>query len=75
MNNPINIKLEQTQAYNCTCGNAVFEQVYFLRIVPALLSPTMKPEKVPFPVFRCTNCLELVDFKSDEPKKKGLFSQ
>jgi len=66
MENQIKINLEQTKPLKCKndlgfvnggqCNGEVFSQVFFIRIVPALLSPTMREEIVPVPAFRCVKC-------------------
>jgi hypothetical protein len=50
------INLADTKEHKCSCGSNVFEQVFFLRIIPALLSGTLKREMLPIQVFRCVNC-------------------
>jgi len=66
MENQIKINLEQTRPLTCKnntgfgskseCGGEVFSQVFFIRVVPALLSPTMREEIIPVPAFRCVKC-------------------
>lgn len=66
----VQIRLDQTKEFNCKCGSATFFAISFLRVVPALLSPTLKAELMPLPAYRCTECLEIVNFNPDQPQKK-----
>jgi len=62
----VQIRLEQTEELKCTCGSALFIQVAFLRVIPALLSPTLKAEMMPVPAFQCVNCQRVAEI----PQKK-----
>jgi hypothetical protein len=62
MSQPIQISLDKTNPYQCiACKGELFEQVNFLRIVPAILSPTMRKEIFPVPAFRCCKCKIIAD--------------
>ena len=62
MNQPIQIPLDRTTPHQCkACKGELFEQVNFLRIVPALLSPTGRKEIFPVPAFRCSKCKIIAD--------------
>jgi hypothetical protein len=63
MTNQIQINLNQTKPLVCGCGNETFEQIHFIRVIPALLSPTQKAEMYPIPAFRCTNCQKMAEIK------------
>lgn len=63
------IKLEQTTEVKCKCGNETFEQVFFLRQVPALLSPTLRAEIFHVPAFRCMRCKNIADLNPKKPEK------
>ena len=53
----LNIDLSQTTAATCeSCGNDTFVQVYRMRKLSALLSPTGKPTMIPIQVFACHKC-------------------
>ncbi len=56
MKNQIQINLNDTKPLICGCGNETFEQIFFIRVIPALLSPTQKAEMYPVPAFLCRNC-------------------
>ena len=60
MNNPqqqMNIDISQTTAGTCDeCSNDTFIQVYKMRKLSALLSPTGKPTMIPIQVFACHKC-------------------
>jgi len=38
------------------CSSKHFEQIYLLKRVPALLSPTHKTTYAPAQIFRCVDC-------------------
>jgi hypothetical protein len=68
----VQISFDKTKPVICKgCGGEIFEQVNFLRIVPALLSPTMRQEIFPVPAFRCCKCKILADME----QKNALKSQ
>jgi len=61
MNNPqqpqMNIDFSQTTAEVCEkCENDTFTQVYQMRKLSALLSPTGQESMIPIQVFACTKC-------------------
>ncbi len=66
----IRVNLEQTAAYKCkACGKEIFRQVFFLRTIPALLSPTLKAEIVPVPSFMCVSCDFIAELNPKKPDK------
>ena len=61
MNNPqqpqMNIDFSQTTAEVCeSCKNETFTQVYQMRKLSALLSPTGQETMIPIQVFACAKC-------------------
>ena len=61
MNNPqqpqMNVDMSQTTAEVCeSCENETFIQVYQMRKLSALLSPTGEPAMIPIQVFACAKC-------------------
>ena len=65
MNNPhhtpqppqMNIDFSQTTAERCECcENETFVQVYQMRKLSALLSPTGQEAMIPIQVFACAKC-------------------
>ena len=61
MNNPqqpqMNIDFSQTTAEVCEkCKNETFVQVYQMRKLSALLSPTGQEAMIPIQVFACAKC-------------------
>ncbi len=53
----MNIDFSQTTAEVCEeCGNDTFVQVYQMRTLSALLSPTGQEAKIPIQVFACAKC-------------------
>lgn len=71
MNNQIQVNLNQTKPLKCACGNETFTQVFFIRVLPALLSPTQKAEMIPIPAFLCTNCQLPAKIESEKSLKIG----
>jgi hypothetical protein len=69
--NGLQIDLRNTEAIKCKCGNETFDQVYFLRSLPAIISPTLRAEIIPVPSFLCRKCKRLLEFD----QKKSLNSQ
>ena len=59
----VNLKLEQTKPVKCPkCGCEAFQEIKFMREVPGILSPTMKPEIVPVPGMECRKCHSVYEF-------------
>ena len=53
----MNIDFSQTTAEVCEeCGNDTFVQVYQMRKLSALLSPTGQEAMIPVQVFACAKC-------------------
>ena len=53
----MNIDFNQTVAEVCEeCQNDTFTQVYQMRTLSALLSPTGEEAKIPIQVFACAKC-------------------
>ena len=53
----LNVDFSQTTAEVCeSCGNDTFIQVYKMRKLSALLSPTGQEARVPIPLFSCAKC-------------------
>ena len=53
----MNIDINQTTAEVCeACGNNTFVQVYQMRTLSALLSPTGQETKIPIQMFACHKC-------------------
>ena len=53
----LNVDFSQTTAEVCeSCGNDTFTQVFKMRKLSALLSPTGKPTMIPIQVFACAKC-------------------
>ena len=56
-NGNVNINPADLKTLTCeNCGHDKFDQVFVIKKVPALLSPTGKEIKLPIPVFECTKC-------------------
>lgn len=70
MDQQVRVNLEQTAAYKCkACGKEIFRQVFFLRTIPALLSPTLKAEIIPVPSFMCVSCDVIAELNQKKPEK------
>jgi hypothetical protein len=53
----LNVDFSQTTAEVCeACGNDTFIQVYQMRKLSALLSPTGQEAKIPIQIFACHKC-------------------
>jgi uncharacterized Zn finger protein len=53
----LNIDFSQTTAEVCEgCGNETFHQVYKMRKLSALLSPTGEEAMIPIQIFACVKC-------------------
>jgi hypothetical protein len=52
----VSIDIGKTKALICKCGNHTFEQISFLRVLPALLSPNGKDAVIPMMSFACNSC-------------------
>ena len=53
----LNIDFSQTTAEVCeSCGNDTFTQVYQMRKLSALLSPTGQESMIPIQIFACAKC-------------------
>ena len=53
----VNIDINKTTAEVCeSCENDTFSQVFKMRKLSALLSPTGEPTMIPIQVFACAKC-------------------
>tara|TARA_R100000152_G_C6552681_1_gene26587 strand:- start:89 stop:304 length:216 start_codon:yes stop_codon:yes gene_type:complete len=53
----LNIDFSQTTAEVCeSCGNDTFQEVYKMRKLSALLSPTGQESMIPIQIFCCAKC-------------------
>ena len=53
----LNVDFSKTTAEKCeSCGNDTFIQVYKMRKLSALLSPTGQEARIPLPLFACVKC-------------------
>ena len=51
------VDMSQTTAESCeSCGNNTFTQVYQMRKLSALLSPTGQETMIPIQIFACHKC-------------------
>ena len=62
MNSPnqqpqMNVDFSQTQSLKCDeCGKDTFTQVFYIRRLSALLSPSGEESLIPVPTFACASC-------------------
>tara|TARA_R100000008_G_C3478909_1_gene112815 strand:- start:58 stop:261 length:204 start_codon:yes stop_codon:yes gene_type:complete len=59
MNNPadINVNLNEAEDLQCSeCDSVYFEQVFRVKKISALLSPSGKEMMAPIPLLCCINC-------------------
>jgi len=69
----INIDITKTDEIKCAhCESITFRQVYFLRKLSAILSPTGKEETIPVQAFECSHCRK-VKLDNELPQKKKFF--
>ena len=53
----MNIDFSELEDVKCDeCGSTHFEQIFLLKKVPAILSPSAKQTLAPAPIFRCAEC-------------------
>lgn len=55
------INVSQLPDIKCSCGSAVFRQVNFLKMVPALLIGAAQNDAMPVPAFQCIKCDKVLD--------------
>ncbi|RPI52784.1 MAG: hypothetical protein EHM49_05090 [Deltaproteobacteria bacterium] len=59
MQRPVNINIDNCNSLTCeACGGEYFDVIYKIKVVPIVLSPTGKEERIVLPLFRCAdpNC-------------------
>ena len=53
----MNVDFNQTTSLECDkCKNETFTQVFYIRKLSALLSPSGEESLIPVPTFACTGC-------------------
>lgn len=58
----INIDISNSTEIVCSeCGNKTFNQVYLLRKISAVLSPTGQELLIPIMVYECSGCSKIVE--------------
>lgn len=69
-NQNININTNTIETVKClNCGHKFFTQLYIMKKVSALQSPTGQEMFIPFPVFACLECGNLFDKIVDETEE------
>jgi len=62
----ITITEDDTTQLMCKCGSPIFEQVFMMRKVSALISPSGKAEFFQIPLVLCKACGEPFDEEDEE---------
>ena len=63
----LNIDFNQTTAETCeSCGNDTFVQVFKIRTLSALLSPSGQKTVIPIQMFACAECGNINSFNLKE---------
>lgn len=53
----MSIDITQTEPLECTeCKSTTFTQVFLIRVLPALLSPSGKKTPIPLQTYQCSKC-------------------
>lgn len=74
-NGRLNINPADLDNLKCPhCSNDKFDQVFMVKKIPAVLSPTGKKIMLPIPVFECTKCKETCKEMFPEELEKGVAS-
>ena len=57
MNQQLRVNISQTTPFICSeCNNDTFKQVFLMRKLSALLSPSGEETMIPIPTFACDKC-------------------
>ncbi|MBC8306895.1 MAG: hypothetical protein H8E55_65445 [Pelagibacterales bacterium] len=58
----MNVDFSQTTGLTCDeCENETFTQVFYIRKLSALLSPSGEESLIPVPTFQCSSCNHVND--------------
>jgi len=69
MNN-LNIDTNKLETVKCSnCGHKFFGQLYIMKKVSSIQSPTGEEMFIPFPIFACLDCGNLFDKIVDETEE------
>lgn len=75
-NGRLNVNPADLDTLKCSnCGNDKFDQVFIVKKVPSVLSPTGKAIMIPVPVFECTSCHETCKEMYPEELEKGVSGE
>jgi hypothetical protein len=67
----VNINADQLKDRMCSCGGMFFTDALSLKEVPAMVSPSGKPETAMFKVgFVCVKCGKVMSLRPEEPKEE-----
>jgi len=63
----MNINTNELETVKCSsCGHRFFNQIYIMKKVSSIQSPTGQEMFIPFPLFACLGCGSLFDKIVDE---------
>jgi hypothetical protein len=65
----IKLDINSLEDIKCECGCGFFEQIFAMKRVPALQSPTGREEILPIPFMVCKQCGKPVKGKGEEVSK------
>lgn len=71
MNEDLQMVLDMPNVVCPKCGSRFFKEVYAIKKISPIISPTGKEEMMPIPMMACANCGEI----PDEYKNKKNFKE
>jgi hypothetical protein len=73
-NGRLNVNPSDLETLKCaSCESDKFDQVFIVKKIPSVLSPTGKQIMIPVPVFECTNCKQTCKEMYPEELEKGVL--
>lgn len=67
---PIRVDLSKLKSVLCACGKMFFEPVQTYKVMPALYSPTGKPQLIAMNHLRCIECGNV--YSADDVLKESI---
>jgi hypothetical protein len=67
---PIHVDLSKLKSVLCACGKMFFEPVQTYKVMPALYSPTGKPQLIAMNHLRCIECGNV--YSADDVLKESI---
>ena len=56
MNQTVNVNIDELPNVKCVCGSELYTNIFMVKKISALQSPTGKEEIMPSPLIVCSNC-------------------